>query len=53
MTRVIGFTFALLFGLGFASPIQAAGPVKLVAAENFYGSIAHQIGGLRSRSSAS
>ena len=44
---------ALLFLLGFflatapAQPARAAeGPVKLVAAENFYGSVAHQIGGL-------
>ena len=46
MTRVIGFAVALLWALGVATPIQAAGPIKVVAAENFYGSIAHQIGGL-------
>jgi zinc/manganese transport system substrate-binding protein len=45
MTRVIGLAVALLCALGFASPVQAAGAVKLVAAENFYGSIAQQIGG--------
>ena len=45
MTRVIGSAVALFFALGFASPLQAAGPVKLVAAENFYGGIAQQIGG--------
>ncbi len=40
---------SLAFGLGLiALPASAAaaGPVKLVAAENFYGAIAHQVGGL-------
>ena len=35
---------ALLLALGLA-PAQAASPLKLVAAENFYGGVAQQIGG--------
>ena len=35
---------ALLLALGIA-PAQAAGPIKLVAAENFYGDVARQIAG--------
>ena len=36
-----------LFAFGQAQPARAdTGPVKLVATENFYGDIAHQIGGL-------
>jgi zinc/manganese transport system substrate-binding protein len=45
-------TLALLLALGHAlglpfglAPAQAASPLKLVAAENFYGGIAQQIGG--------
>jgi zinc/manganese transport system substrate-binding protein len=35
-----------LLGLGAAlSPALAAGPIRLVAAENFYGNVARQIGG--------
>ncbi len=45
MKHLAAFAAALLLAFGYASPIQAAGPVKLVAAENFYGSIAQQIGG--------
>ena len=44
------FTFLLfLAGLGLAAApgVQAASPVKIVAAENFYGGIAHEIGGAR------
>jgi len=37
----------IVAALAAASPGQAAGPVKLVAAENFYGGIAQQIGGLQ------
>jgi zinc/manganese transport system substrate-binding protein len=36
--------FVLLLALGVA-PAQAAGPIRLVAAENFYGDVASQIGG--------
>jgi zinc/manganese transport system substrate-binding protein len=39
---------ALIAALALHLPARAAdAPVKLVAAENFYGSIAHQIGGLQ------
>ncbi|MEJ2435894.1 MAG: hypothetical protein P8Y53_23165 [Pseudolabrys sp.] len=39
----LGFSLSL----GAAAPARAEpGPVKLVAAENFYGNIAHQVGGL-------
>jgi zinc/manganese transport system substrate-binding protein len=47
-----GFALAFLLGIFFlavchAPPARAAGGmVKLVAAENFYGNLAHQIGGL-------
>ncbi len=37
------FALALLLALGFGRA-QAAGPLKLVAAENFYGDVARQIG---------
>jgi zinc/manganese transport system substrate-binding protein len=40
----LAFTFAIAIG-SCASAGAADGPVKLVAAENFYGDIAHQIGG--------
>jgi zinc/manganese transport system substrate-binding protein len=42
----LAFAFLLAALLG-AESAQAAGAVKLVAAENFYGGIAHQIGGLQ------
>jgi len=45
----LAFAAALALAAGPAAPIcsaNAAGSVKLVAAENFYGGIAHQIGGL-------
>lgn len=35
----------LLLSLTAASPAVAAGPIKIVAAENFYGDVARQIGG--------
>jgi zinc/manganese transport system substrate-binding protein len=44
----LAFAFLLaLAALPGAESAQAAGAVKLVAAENFYGGIAHQIGGLQ------
>jgi len=48
--RAISFAFALTLALGLvAVPTARAdeGMVKLVAAENFYGAIAHRIGGLQ------
>ncbi len=39
-----GLAIAVLLALGLASA-QAASPIKLVAAENFYGDVARQIGG--------
>ena len=38
------FAVVVLLALGLA-PAQAAAPLKLVAAENFYGGVAQQIGG--------
>jgi zinc/manganese transport system substrate-binding protein len=46
MNAIAGLALALLFALGFTPDAGAAdGPLKLVAAENFYGDVAHQIGG--------
>ncbi len=48
--RVVSLGFALISAWGTAHAPAAraeAGPVKLVAAENFYGAIAHRIGGLQ------
>jgi zinc/manganese transport system substrate-binding protein len=46
MKTVAGLALALLIALGLGPTAGAAdGPVKLVAAENFYGNVAHQIGG--------
>ena len=54
MKIVAGFAFALLLAVAPHTTAYAAdGAIKLVAAENFYGDIAHQIGGARSRWSAS
>jgi zinc/manganese transport system substrate-binding protein len=45
---VAALTASLVSGLAAAPAARAeAGPVKLVAAENFYGAIAHRIGGLQ------
>jgi zinc/manganese transport system substrate-binding protein len=44
MKTLASLAFAVLFAL-LQTPAQAAGPVKLVAAENFYGGVAQQIGG--------
>jgi len=47
MKALAGTALAVLLCLGQAPPARAAGGmVKLVAAENFYGGIAHEIGGL-------
>ncbi len=47
MKALAGLAFAAALVLAASPPAaQAAGPVKLVAAENFYGGIAQQIGGL-------
>jgi zinc/manganese transport system substrate-binding protein len=45
MKTIAGLALALLIALGLSPTAGADGPVKLVAAENFYGDIAHQIGG--------
>jgi zinc/manganese transport system substrate-binding protein len=48
MKTIAGLALACLFALGLAPNARAAdGPIKLVAAENFYGNVAHQIGGLQ------
>ncbi len=48
MKIIAGLALACLIALGLSPTAGAAdGPVKLVAAENFYGNIAHQIGGPR------
>ena len=48
MKTIAGFALALLLALTASlGAAQAAGPIKVVAAENFYGDIAHQIGGLQ------
>jgi zinc/manganese transport system substrate-binding protein len=51
MKTLVGLALAVLLGsclaLGQVPPARAeGGMVKLVAAENFYGSIAHQVGGM-------
>jgi zinc/manganese transport system substrate-binding protein len=47
MKALAGLALAFLLTLGQAPDARAAGNmIKLVAAENFYGAIAHQIGGL-------
>ncbi len=46
MKTVSGFALAFLLALGLtASNAKADGPIRLVAAENFYGGVAQQIGG--------
>jgi zinc/manganese transport system substrate-binding protein len=46
MKTVSGFALAFLLALGLmASNANAADPIKVVAAENFYGGVAQQIGG--------
>jgi zinc/manganese transport system substrate-binding protein len=48
MKTIAGLALACLVALGLTPTARAAdGMVKLVAAENFYGGIAQQIGGLR------
>jgi len=37
--------FVVIIAMAIASPAFAAGPLPIVAAENFYGDVAHQIGG--------
>jgi zinc/manganese transport system substrate-binding protein len=48
MKLITSLAFCLLIAFGSTSGARAAdsGAVKLVAAENFYGNVAHQIGGL-------
>jgi zinc/manganese transport system substrate-binding protein len=47
MKTIASLVFAFLVAFASAGPVSAAdAEVKLVAAENFYGNIAHQIGGL-------
>lgn len=45
MNALAGIALAAAIAFGFASPAPAAGPLKLVAAQNFYGDIARAIGG--------
>ncbi len=46
MKTIAGLALACLIAVGPSPTASAAdGPVKLVAAENFYGNVAHQIGG--------
>ena len=45
MKTLAGLAFAVLLALAQAPAAQAAGPLRLVAAENFYGGVAQQIGG--------
>lgn len=48
MNNLIAAALSLVLGLAQASPASAAGgPITVVAAENFYGDIARQIGGDR------
>jgi zinc/manganese transport system substrate-binding protein len=47
MKTIAGLALAFLIALASAVTARAADAVKLVAAENFYGDIAHQIGGLQ------
>jgi zinc/manganese transport system substrate-binding protein len=48
MKSIAGLALAFLIALGLSPTTAAAdGPLKLVAAENFYGNVAHQIGGLQ------
>src|SRR5512137_647961 len=48
MKGTTGFAVALMLAFGAASPAHAAeGQIVVVAAENFYGDIARQIGGDR------
>ena len=46
MKSIAGIAAAFLAALASISAAQGADAIKLVAAENFYGSIAHQIGGV-------
>jgi zinc/manganese transport system substrate-binding protein len=45
MKPIAGLAFAGLLMLAQTAAAPAAGPLKLVAAENFYGNVAQQIGG--------
>jgi zinc/manganese transport system substrate-binding protein len=48
MKTIISVAFTIAFTLTSQTAVRAAeGMIKLVAAENFYGNIAHQIGGLQ------
>jgi len=48
MKTIAGLALGFLVALGLSPTTAAAdGPLKLVAAENFYGNVAHQIGGLQ------
>ena len=48
MKTIAGLALAFLIAVAASATAGAADhPVKLVAAENFYGDIAHQIGGLQ------
>jgi zinc/manganese transport system substrate-binding protein len=48
MKTIISVVFTIAFALTSQTAVRAAeGMIKLVAAENFYGNIAHQIGGLQ------
>jgi zinc/manganese transport system substrate-binding protein len=45
VTSLVRFVIALLCAFALAPAAQAVAPLKLVAAENFYGGIAREIGG--------
>lgn len=45
MDRLAGIALAAAIAFGLATPTATAGPLKLVAAQNFYGDIARAIGG--------
>jgi len=48
MKTIAGLALIFLIALGLSPTASAADrPLKLVAAENFYGNVAHQIGGLQ------
>ena len=45
MTSRFSFALVIVFAALSAAPTWAAGPIPIVAAENFYGDVAQQIGG--------
>ena len=45
MKTVSGIVLAFVFALIAQTASAASGPIKVIAAENFYGGVAQQIGG--------